>query len=246
MFNQQITDKYPRYITISLMILAFLAVMISTSSAVSSWSYVGNAYKSDGVAVLTQNQNGQTGAIWLQEYISDPVDVYFQYRAGGGSGADGMVFMFYKEIDNNLAGGGNLGFSRGSGYGIEFDSQVNEYDPQGKHVALIKNGASNHLAYSYFNGVNDNAWHDVFIDVGIDSIQVYIDGSRILTQNVEFSRSYGGFGFSAATGALNDWHMVRGVTITPYYVECDGCMGKGDSSGKLKKSDNPKPKKTGP
>lgn len=230
----------------SMVMFFVLAILISIASAYpGTWSYIGSAYKSNGEAVLTQNQNGQVGAIWLQEDVSGPFYAHFKYRAGGGSGADGLVFMFYKRIDNDPPGGGNLGFSPGNGYGIEFDSLAHQYDPQGKHVALIGDSVEKHLTYSYFNGVNDYMWHDVNVDATTNTMHVYIDGSEVLAWDGGFSYNYGGIGFSAATGGANDWHEISDVEITPYY-EVGGTKGKGDSAGKNTKTTRPRQSITGP
>ena len=65
-------------------------------------------------------------------------EAQFRYKVGGGSGADGFVFMFYKNADayGQPGCGGSLGFQFGNcvpsreiaGYGIEFDSFYNAGD----------------------------------------------------------------------------------------------------------------------
>ena len=49
--------------------------------------------------MLTETTPWQAGAIWLVDEIKDPFVIEFTYRAGGGSGADGLVFMFYKDTE---------------------------------------------------------------------------------------------------------------------------------------------------
>jgi hypothetical protein len=234
MFMEPIRNNVPRFV---ILILLVLALSLPTTSADSGlWNYVGNAYPSSGSLVLTQNVNNQVGAIWLKDDVYGPFTADFQYKAGGGSGGDGFVFMFYKNTKYSLPGGGNLGFG-GKGYGIEFDSFSNsQNDMQGKHIALIKDGAFNHLASAYFDGVNDNQWHRVQIDVGKSSVVVYVDGRSVLSKDISFDQSYGGIGFSAATGGLNDWHKIDDVSInysaTVVTYEGSEGSGKGDTSGK--------------
>lgn len=205
------------------MVLFFcvLAILISTCNASSDhWIYVGGADKLDGIAHFTQLQNRQTGAIWLDQEIFDPFTATFSYRAVGGAGADCLVFMFYKYFDENLPSGSNLDFSDGSGYGIEFDSYINDYDPDMKHISLIKDSASNHIKSSPFDGLNDGTWHQVEIFVGIDLVEVSVDGSEELTWNSrsEFDKSYGYIGFLASTSKANDLHEIKDVVITTYNI----------------------------
>jgi PKD repeat protein len=172
--------------------------------------------------VLTENKNRQCGVIWFKQDIFSPFTVKFKFKIGGGTGADGLVFMFYKKKDYIPVNGGDLGFitlSQGAlasvpGYGIEFDTYINGWDPPGSHIALIKDSMSNHLAYAINKGIRDNQWHNAEIIVGESSVEVYIDNTLVLTWKGAIDRTYGGLGFSAATGASNDWHIIDDVWIT--------------------------------
>lgn len=125
--------------------------------------------------VLTENRNYQAGVIWLKQDIFSPFTVEFKYKAGGGNGADGLVFMFYKKKDYLPYDGGGLGFTTLSGgpitptsvpgYGIEFDNYNNGFspgghgqfeDPSGNHIALIKDNTNNHLIHKDDARTEDN------------------------------------------------------------------------------------------
>jgi hypothetical protein len=116
---------------------------------------VGDAYW-DAVnkyMVLTQAQNGQQGILWLNPEITGPFEVQFSYKTGGGTGADGIVFMFYKNKRYSPGGGERLAFQQDigtpvPGYGIEFDTFKNSFDPSADHIALIKDMTSNHFRLS--------------------------------------------------------------------------------------------------
>jgi len=185
------------------------------------WTYVGNAYrdKINEYVVLTQNINGPAGVIWLNKSISSPFTVEFKYKAGGGTGADGLVFMFYKKKDYTPDGGGRLGFTDSGnsvpGYGIEFDNYYNpEFnDPSANHIALIKDHVNNHLIYVDDNRTEDNKWHDVKVRVENSMINVSVDNGTVFTWNGTINRTYDGFGFSAATGGYNNWHIIDDVKI---------------------------------
>jgi hypothetical protein len=47
--------------------------------------------------ILTKNEDNQAGVVWFNQDIYSPFNIEFKFRFGGGSGADGMVFMFYKK-----------------------------------------------------------------------------------------------------------------------------------------------------
>jgi len=193
---------------------------VSTDSG--SWTYVGNAYW-DAVnkyVVLTQPQNGQAGIVWLNHEITGPFEVQFRYKTGGGTGADGIVFMFYKTKLYVPGNGGYLAFQDNSynpipGYGIEFDTYYNGWDPSAKHIALIKDTVSNHLAYVNDARTGDYVWHQVRIIVDSNKVDVEVDGGQVLTWQGRIDTTFGGMGFGAATGDDNDWHIIKDVRITP-------------------------------
>jgi hypothetical protein len=235
MLDGFIKSEYLRLVLLSLFALTITISAASSDSG--NWTYTGDAYldRASGDVVLTQNKNGQVGGIWLKDIINGPFKASFNYKAGGGAGADGLVFMFYKNYRYDQPGGGSLGFGDG-GYGIEFDSWSNQpqNDPQGKHIALIRDRTSNHLAYTLFNGVNDNLWHHVVVDVNNGQVTVDVDGRRMLTQS-GINQIYGSIGFAAATGGANDWHRIDKIEIDYYvitYISTGG--GKGETIGETK------------
>lgn len=189
------------------------------------WTYVGNAYW-DAVnkyVVLTQPLNGQAGILWLKPEITAPFEVQFRYKTGGGTGADGIVFMFYKTKQYvpppSTSQGGLLAFQEdigepAPGYGIEFDTYQNDWDPSAKHIALIKDMTSNHLAYVNDARTDDYVWHQVTIIVGSNKVDVKVDGRQVLTWQGRIDSTFGGMGFGAATGVNNDWHIIKDVCIT--------------------------------
>lgn len=186
------------------------------------WEMIRDAHF-DGThkyVVLTRNKNWQAGVIWLKRGIKKPFVAEFRFKAGGGSGGDGLVFMFYKRKDYWPADGGNLGFVPGvgtmPGYGIEFDSQPNpDYnDPPFPHIALIKDTPRNHLAYVQNEHVADFNWHEVRVAIGKSSVKVEVDGEKILLWEGEISRAHSGVGFAASTGGRTNWHIIDEVKIS--------------------------------
>lgn|GEM_PF-3225121 len=187
-----------------------------------TWDFVRDAYfdSTHNYVVLTRNRHWQAGIVWLREGVKSPFTAEFRFKAGGGSGGDGLVFMFYKRKDYWPADGGNLGFVPGvgemPGYGVEFDSQPNpDYnDPPFPHIALIKDTPTNHLVYVEDRRVGDFNWHTVRIAVGESSVRVEVDGKKVLFWEGEISRAHSGMGISASTGGMTNWHIVDDVRIT--------------------------------
>jgi hypothetical protein len=205
------------------------------------WTYVKNAFNIDTgerhatsayrdainkYLVLTENRNYQAGIVWLNWDIFSPFTIEFRYKAGSGTGADGIVFMFYKKKDYEPYDGGALGFTAPPGgpysptavlgYGIELDNWYNEgsyNDPSANHIALIKDHVNNHLKYVNDERTEDNEWHKVKVAVGVSTIGVYVDNSLAFAWEGQIDRTYGGLGFSATTGAANNWHIIDDVKI---------------------------------
>jgi hypothetical protein len=198
----------------------------STDSAM--WKYIGDAYRDplNGYVVLTKNINGQVGVIWFNRRITSPFTIDFKYRAGGGSGAEGLTFMFYKQTSYEPSNGGYLGFMNRngipiSGYAIEFDNWQNDWDPSSNHIALIKDHVNNHLIYVYDPRTGDNLWHNVRVVVNVSEIRVDVDDSTLFTWLGTINTTYGGFGFSAGTGDANNRHIIDNVNITAELVTQD-------------------------
>ena len=190
------------------------------------WKYTGEAYRDpvNEYVVLTENINGQVGVIWLNRRITSPFTIDFKYKAGGGSGGDGMTFMFYKQTNYEPSDGSYLGFMNRngipiSGYALEFDNWLNDLDPSSNHIALIKDDVNNHLIYVNDPRTEDNLWHDVRVVINDSEIRIAVDKSTLFTWPGTINTTYGGFGFSAATGDANNWHILDNVNITAEFEQ---------------------------
>ncbi|MBN1656949.1 MAG: right-handed parallel beta-helix repeat-containing protein [Anaerolineae bacterium] len=174
------------------------------------------------VLYLTTATNGRASAVFADvDLLAHRWEAQFRFRAGGGSGADGFTFMFYKDKSayGSPGGGGTLGFKvyhdgqswPVSGYGIEFDNYygTTENDPSARHIGLIKDTTANHLAAVNDNRVEDNVWHDARVTFDEGQIEVWIDGGRVINYTIPNpDYTYTGIGFSAATGGLNNNHVI--------------------------------------
>ena len=190
------------------------------STATRYWSYYGSAYRSMNDVVLTDG-SGQAGVMWFKSQVYVPMSMTFRFIIGGGNGADGMVAMFNKDRNYIPGGGSALGFTETDtnpvpGYGVEFDEYPHSaWDPTiNPHVGLIQGIASNHLYYADDSRIGDGAPHDAKIEV-LDSMgMLTIDNSPPLSVGpISFDRTYGGLGFSGATGGLWNIHRMDDVSL---------------------------------
>jgi murein DD-endopeptidase MepM/ murein hydrolase activator NlpD len=209
------------------------------SSDTGMWDYSGFAYPghwgegavftaerdvSQAHVVLTPNEYQLAGLTWCKSTYTSPFTANFSYLAGGGSGADGLVMMFYHEKPPYVWSGGCLSFI-GAGYGIEFDEYWNDNDysdyggpnindPTGApHIAIIKDNPSNHLAYVEDLRIGDNAWHSVSVVTDWSSITVYMDSDEVLRWDGTLDRTHGGLGFAGATGGYTNQHLIDDFSI---------------------------------
>ena len=164
---------------------------------------------------LTELETWKSGGIWINQLIDTQSDfkVSFSYCAGEGrdysyGGADGIVLAFSQNIGLG-ADGEYMGFISSEAYGVEFDSYSgNPNDPEGKHIAVIYDQSSNHLAYTLDDRVDDSEWHDVEVSYANNSVEVYLDGQNVLfCQNVYLPDEVY-LGLSAATGSGQNRHLV--------------------------------------
>jgi hypothetical protein len=181
------------------------------------WTYWGSASRiGTSYVELTPALNSQTGQIWFDQTITSGMTVEFDYWIGdlGGGGADGMAFMFYKDPTYAPVGGGSMGFDLSNGYGIELDHWPNGGDPSAEHIGLIEDNTANHLASSNEN-IDNSAWHHARVVVGTDTVTVYHDdmGTAIFSWTGVLDTTFGGFGFTAATGGANSRQLVDNVEI---------------------------------
>ena len=144
-------------------------------------------------------------AVWRAE---------FNFRIGGGTGADGMTFAFVPDYTYPDTHGGSLDFHNTSGYAIEFDTYYNpEFDPNEHHIAVLYNDFTNHLITANVN-VEDNQWHSCTIDFNMGHVTVTIDNVQRLDYVIlNYTPFTGYFGFTAATGGATNWHVIDNVVV---------------------------------
>jgi len=180
--------------------------------------------------------------------VSNGFVAEFDFKCGGGTGADGIAFGFYKNEEPYKTAGGcsdggslalmNSLWQRSEGYAVEFDSYNNSgTDPSSAHIAIINtytdpdpgaNGAKHYYKY-YTSAVEDGHWHHVkiVVDPNLDLIRVYLDGEKIIDETVPFdiSTKFTGIGIGGATGGLNNNHVIDNFILRPYIAEPECKIG---------------------
>lgn len=141
---------------------------------------------SDGTIQLTDLDIWQSGSAWYSHQIKSKsgFKTTFSYWAGGGRNlaygvADGIVLTFSPETGLG-SHGEDLGFVKGA-FGVELDSYHNAYDPEGKHIAILKDSTRNHLTYRTDARVDDSEWHTLTVTYSEDLLTVYLDDNFALS-----------------------------------------------------------------
>jgi hypothetical protein len=225
------------------------------------WNILGpqvSKHTEDGENYIELTNSGeQVGTIWLKQTIAPPYTATFQFRIKPISGseqiADGIVFMFNKLQNVNPSNGGGMGYEVGNGYGIEFDTYLNTEDRllcgdnncpnRYVHTALFKDTPqdstsslldSEQLDTTGANTIDNGVWHSVRVEVGINSVQMYLDNQTTPKLNYvgDIDSTYNGIGFSASTGSFYSQQQIRDVTITkPIPLSNDASLSSLNLSG---------------
>ncbi|GAB7389001.1 hypothetical protein BSNK01_28390 [Bacillaceae bacterium] len=173
------------------------------------WTLNGDAAWVSGAIRLTRAVNSLSGdLIYSEDVPPDDFVCEFDYKAGGGNGADEILLVFgaddprYSAITN--------------GYRISIDEYQNPEDPSADnvHIDVITNGiVTRAAAVSLPFNVDDGTWRRVRIEVRAGRVKVYINGALYLDHSMNINTTYRRFGLSARTGGLNNEHWVDNVAI---------------------------------
>lgn len=188
----------------------------------------------DSCFQLTDATNFKNGAVWSQNRIdlNQNFRIYANLNFGTNisDGADGIGFVIQYLGSNLGTAGEGIGFGGISpSLGIEYDTYENPYDPSYDHIALIKNGNSQHVTSPSntlkgpniplkTNGVTvkDGKYYPVSIlwnatsktlicnFNGVQKINHVID----LQKDIFKDSQYVYWGFTAATGGYTNYHYV--------------------------------------
>lgn len=210
-------------LTASLMVASSAQAAVidfSTDTTLGGGAYISGIPTPNEV-VLTNNNNGQVGtAFTTQSYNSiNKFTASFDMQIGGGSGADGLTFAWVQNPNISLLTGGGLGFTGMTGYAIEFDTFRNGWDSGSEnHVAVIQDASTNKLLQTEITSfnLNDSVYRNVQVEFDSGVLSVDIDGTNYINNFSigGYSAFDGYFGFTAGTGARNDWHKISNFNLT--------------------------------
>jgi peptidoglycan/xylan/chitin deacetylase (PgdA/CDA1 family) len=176
------------------------------SNETNMWSYGGSAFRQEEseYIILTKNTDFQKGEIWLNEEIMPPFSVEFRYKIGGGSGGGCLTLLLEgKAEDPDIHGSG-----------IEFDSDQDEWDNSGNHIAYISDYGRIHVKMVDDLRTKDDIWHEAKVIVLNNRLEVSIDDEKVLTYKTNDELFSGKLGFVASTDHLNNWQMIDYVKVT--------------------------------
>lgn len=232
-------------------ILLILSVL-ACSGLCSQSNPVGDSYEaSPGCYVVTPNLLWQLGAVWFEDPLN--LDQAFEITltmdfGNNDAGADGMVFVFQQVgIEAIGANGGGIGFSGfAPSLGIELDTweNVDLGDPFEDHIAMFKNGDTNHFGPNQLSpavpvsatsaNIEDGDTHtfEMTWDPAINLIEVYFDCELRLSETIDITANiFGGnpsvwWGFTGATGGASNEQTVCisefALGLEPNYEVCLG------------------------
>jgi len=178
--------------------------------------------------------------------------VVFYGGAGGGTGADGFAFAFFKDPSpyqkyGRACNDGSLGLMvlssppsvcyGSKGYAVEFDNYGNTGDPSANHNAIVNTTSVGypytHIAYVSTNvGNEDNAVHMYEITFDGKTLTLSIDGSKQLSYTFTRINAPGSaMGFGAGTGGYTNNHWIERFVLLAYYVNPEPSTTVGSEEG---------------
>ncbi|MFM9948026.1 MAG: lectin-like domain-containing protein [Saprospiraceae bacterium] len=212
----------------------FVALFVCLTQAQAQFFLNGSATMlNDSCFQLTPAQNWASGSIWYPDKISlaESFEAVVQVNLGckNQDGADGVVFGFQPVSTSIGTGGGAIGFGGVvPSLGIELDTYQNTDlgDPAFDHIAIVTNGVVNHNSANNLAGpvqannsnpnIEDCAFHDLRVswNAATKLLRVYLDCQLRLSYTGDLVQNlFGGnpevfWGFTSATGGLNNTHQV--------------------------------------
>lgn len=188
----------------------------------SSYSYplatlTGNATfidSSNGIR-LTDALGAQNGAIeW--NFVQAPfMRVQFNFKAGGGSGADGTWFYCFADATPTTEYGTGLTYGYIIYLSEYYDKVGITYGPFTDGQQGNAGGAGQPLATASLANIDNNVTHEVDVSILFNKITIRVDGAVIIDYSDVYTRdlTHTKFGFGARTGGSNNQHFISGLVV---------------------------------
>jgi hypothetical protein len=202
-----------------------------------SWHFEGNANwdATNGWLELTEPVTGQLASAFDTADLvgGDEVSISFLFYVSGGTGADG-ISLTALDVDRMTsylgASGGSIGYGSDGvnpglpGWSIEVDTYDNGYpqDPTpDDHVMFTFDGnQAGGYTWAPLPEMEDGAWHTMTVDVADPHVTVAIDGVSYIDEDISGYFAFPAYvGFTAATGALTNYHLIDALEVTEYVCE---------------------------
>lgn len=233
-------------------ILTYFIVFLNSIALHAQFVLNGSAVDlGDDCIQLTPSLTTQTGSAWYPDKIDLRQDFRVEasiFLGNSDGGADGIAFVLQPLSTAVGASGGGLGYLGVSpSVAVEFDTYQNgSYsDPSCDHVGIVSDGNPAHTGptslaapVNILPGIcnaENGAYHEISIrwQSALNTLEVYVNCAlRVSYTGDLVSTSFGGdslvyFGFTAATGALSNEHIVCYQRLdialpTPVLQTCSG------------------------
>jgi hypothetical protein len=184
------------------------------SNAISDYPVLSEGEKE---IMLTPDQvSNAASVVFFDSKLKAPYQISFEYKVYDEDAgpvwntADGISVMLGKNASaynqQDVPAGGKRAFlTDGSGYGVHLELY-------GSRKVSFRNGDGSVLKSRNNSSIFRNGeWQTLEITVEPDSVDVHLNGERIIVENASIGEGYLGIG--AATGAADGAHYIRNIRI---------------------------------
>ena len=185
---------------------------------------------------MTTTINNDFASIWNSSMLNlnqaFQIDAELNFGTKDATGADGMAFVLQQSNTTYAPTLGNADFAIiDPSLIIEFDTWNNQNynDISDDHIAILKDGSSDHNVNSLLNpislgNIEDGNWHTTTInwDPLLQNLTIDFDGVQVailnydIVQNIFNNNSAVYWGFTATTGGSNNNQSVRFTNTTTF------------------------------
>ncbi len=197
--------------------------VVAQPFSATGWQFLGDATLSGTTAILTPlAQDKKGGVAWGTRHSFGRMNATYQIRikhAAGESPADGLAFVFVDSKAPPTLGAGGLTWGAcqlPGGYAVVVDTDPDQ-PGDGMRLKLVSVASPtclDALAFAPLGDLANGEPHTVQVDANAGTIRVDVDGATVLTHTIAGWSTYEGwFGFTAATGVLDEEAAVISATI---------------------------------
>ncbi|MEM7395059.1 MAG: hypothetical protein AAF492_22235, partial [Verrucomicrobiota bacterium] len=182
----------------------------------------GAAIVSNGACRVAPAVIGQSGSVIFEPISTNPVVAFettFDFRIGGGNGADGMAFALMNEAVHGPGALFSEGGPGGSSLSISFDTYLFD-PPSGNHVDIRLDGVVVTSVFVSAFTLNDDRWHHAGILFDQSNLTVTLtphdSGPIVVIDQLPipgFTPFVARTGFGARSGGVIDNHWVDNYTF---------------------------------